>query len=281
MKIGSIKLNKYHLLTLTTFGLFLGFWLGYFVFAQVRIKVICMPSGKILIDRTRNLMHEVRLDIDVSECKYISLMIKKPTIPELIFGSKSEEGKFETLANETVETPELVGGGIPSPPKKYFWIPEKEEPKNSTRTWKVEVFGLCSADIPANSSFFYTSTSCIIKDILPYYIILEKNETHVKTSFYENIGFNKTYNLTNPTAIFRVFIRALEIEGKMERIEAYGALSDYFSLKDFKTEENWITALLLMNREISFKDWSSLRIYLKTTEKTYYLGDIWFYLVVK
>ncbi|MBI5133616.1 MAG: hypothetical protein HZA83_02785, partial [Thaumarchaeota archaeon] len=76
-------MKKFYLLTIIAAGLFIGFWLGFFVFAQVHIKVVCKPSGKILLDTTRSLRNEFTLSTSVKGCDSIDLIIDKPRITKI------------------------------------------------------------------------------------------------------------------------------------------------------------------------------------------------------
>ncbi len=128
----------------------------------------------------------------------------------------------------------------------------------------------------------------------PYYVILERNDSQLKTSFYGGIGFNETYNLTEPTAIFRVFIQDLLTVPDWESVEINGSLKGYFSLGEYTLDYVWepgpegnltitkevMSLPLLASPELpAIDDWSSLEFYLKAQTNLYYIGKIWFFII--
>ena len=147
-----MKLTKYHLLTIASFGLFIGFWLGFFVFSQIHLKVICRPSGKVLLDTTRDLRKELTMNVNVIGCESIDIVVKKPTLQELIFG---EVNKLPTpIKNQTERKSEnFESVEIPSPTKKEegtiptFFYYTKSEPKNATQTVVIRMFDACTPDL--------------------------------------------------------------------------------------------------------------------------------------
>src|SRR3972149_6317647 len=98
-------MRKFHILTIASVGLLIGFLLGYYVFATVHLKVYCMPSGRLLL--------EIVLSLDTESCKSISFSIEKTAPSEVIFGSQPA-GKVEGSTNFTEGAgPVGVGGDIP------------------------------------------------------------------------------------------------------------------------------------------------------------------------
>jgi hypothetical protein len=267
------------------FGLFLGFLIGYYLFAQVHLKVVCQPSGKTLLDLKRGLLHEINFNLDTYGCESIGLSVKKSNIPSFSRGSGEIGGETEVKRNKSSpssSTGPEGGREIPPPPSQSGagYVPPQApyEPPGAKKIELAEVFSLCSARVDPNSSFI-DSQLCIIKDVLPYYIILDQNSTHIKTSFYEGIGFNETYDKLNPTAIFRLFIRTTGTEGSLQSIQFYGPYSNYFSIGDYIVTGDWITTVISINPDIPVNwDWTYVKFYMETTKVIYYLGDIWFFI---
>ena len=146
-------------------------------------------------------------------------------------------GGEETVTEPTEEIPSegITSIPTPGPPRGSSasgiggGLPLREEAPNATRILTLDVFGICSGKTNINAQFFETSESCIVKDILPYYVILEKNNDFIKTSFYEGIGFNETYNMTDYVAIFRLFAKDIStIDEDVKVVKAYGPMTEYF-----------------------------------------------------
>jgi hypothetical protein len=284
-----------YLFTIFSLGLFVGFWLGFFVFAQVHIRVVCQPSGRTLLDTRRNLRHEFVLSTGVSGCERIDLVVSKPKLTEIFSRGGREIIQEDPLELHTKETGKIpvqgggevqsgqYGGGItPTPPRV-------EESPDGIRIINLDVFGICSGKTTESAQYFDSLSTCLVKDILPYYVILEKSEDTIKTSFYEGIGFNETYNRTEYVGILRLFAKDLSaIDESINLIKAYGPMADYFELGDYVLED--ITTLEGTERVVSFPlyvnenipstvDWNYLEFYIYMSQNIYYIGDIWIYVV--
>jgi hypothetical protein len=123
----------------------------------------------------------------------------------------------------------------------------------------------------------------------PYYIVLEKNSTGFATSFYNVTGFNETFDLNSTSPIFFVF--AEDVASVKESIQSfYIEGSPDFYLGDYDLHTIWerdqnqdlyiakiIVALPLYvkNTTIPNGEWSELKFYLNTSDKNYYLGNLW------
>jgi len=147
-KLNSIirKKFKYFLLTIFSIGLFIGFWLGFFVFAKVHIKVVCRPSGKVLIDITHGLQKEFVLSSSVVGCDSIELVISKPSLRESIFGSSKEKvGIKTTTTQKVVSSVPFIGGLSENQESSRKLAPPSEigEPTNALKVYNLNVFGIC------------------------------------------------------------------------------------------------------------------------------------------
>ncbi len=282
-----------YLFTIFSLGLFVGFWLGFFVFAQVHIIVVCQPSGKTLLDTRRSLRHEFTLSTGVAGCERIDLVVSKPKLTE-IFSSRGEvvtqpEEKTPRQELESIPSPGAVGGESGSESSGAgIGYPIREEAPEGTRILTLDVFGICSGKTDISADKFDDSSSCFVKDILPYYVILEKTNTTINTSFYEGIGFDETYEMSDYVGIFRLFAKDLSnLEGSVKVVKAYGPMADYFELGDYVIEDI-STSSGGVERVVSFPlyvkgdipetvDWSYLGFYIYMTKDIYYIGDFWFY----
>jgi hypothetical protein len=290
-------MKKAYILTMVSVGLFIGFWLGYFVFSQVHIKIICRPSNKVLVDETRGLMYEVLMKINVIGCESIDLAVSKPSLTELIFGTKG--GETSSQPSQPVSEKK---GGVPAPPTEG---PSREsireainttetiifpEPENATRAISLEIYDLCSANMTGEAQLSEETGWCLNKKY-PYNIILEKNETHIKTSFYGET-LNKTYQISDWIPIFRVFIQDFSGFGEtIKSIEVYGQLGAYFKVGDYTYNNIWqqdpqtkimslvkivASAPVSVDKNVPFtSDWSNLNFYLRSDKNIYYVGNAW------
>ncbi|HDJ96737.1 MAG TPA: hypothetical protein ENG45_01550, partial [Candidatus Aenigmarchaeota archaeon] len=222
-----MKLTKYHLLTIASIGLFIGFWLGFFVFAQIRLRIICQPSGKVLLDTSRSLRKELTLNVNVIGCESIDLLIRKPSIGEFIFGRKEKVQEKILPENETKQI-----SGIPTPPEKEKERSEKEkilpsiggskkEPTNASFTLTLEIFDTCSAKVSRYSQLIEGTEWCVNKKY-PYNIILRKNQTHLMLDFYGE-PYVETYELNESVEILRLFVEDVTtVTGSIQSVEVYG-----------------------------------------------------------
>ncbi len=281
-----------YLFTIFSLGLFVGFWLGFFVFAQVHIKVVCQPSGKTLLDVRRSLRDEFVLSTRVAGCERIDLVIFKPKLGEIFSrgGETGTELEEETPGQELISVPPPTTSKEESKLEGSSGLPLREDAPEGARILTLDVFGICSGKAEVDAKQFETSESCLVKDILPYYVVLEKTETSLKTSFYEGIGFNETYDITDYIGVFRLFAKDLStINEDVKLVKAYGPMTDYFELGDYTIEditmhggkkERVISFPLLVKKDIpETVDWSYLGFYIYMTKNIYYIGDIWFYVI--
>lgn len=283
-----LPIKKFYILTIASIGLFIGFWLGYFVFAQVHIKVICKPSGKTLLDVTRSLRYDFVLTTGVEGCEAIDLAISRPNLPDITLGIMSPPPQPTPTPPTTTPTPEK--GELPTPPQfektqettttNKSSISEQLEPETYTKVPYLEIFDICSIN-----------TGCVDEKV-PYYMILDKNDTHLEVSFYEGIGFNDVLKLLDSTSFANLFIQDLAtLPEETETVEIYGALGKYFSIGNYNiqsvlegrakgvqpTKQIMIATLNVDKNIEETSEWSQVKFYLKSSENLYYVGDIWFF----
>jgi len=291
-------MNKFHILTIASIGLFIGFFLGYYILAVVHLKLICMPSGRVLLDK--NLLREISLNVDVGDCKSIHLSIEKSTATEIIFGSQTPY-KPESLPGSTEQgtgagQQPSEGTQAPKPPSQSLTGGTAPQPPNATAAAiNLKIFDICSADINPNN---YPDVSDCLGLDSPYFVIIEKN-SQIKTSFYGNIGFNKTYGISDSTPIFYVFVLDLATLGEeVQAVEMYGSLKPYFSIGSYSINDVLQEELKMLRiqramtnvKVLSFplsvssslpktSQWNQLSFYIRTAQNLYAVGDLWFYVI--
>ncbi|MEM5793129.1 MAG: hypothetical protein QXY45_02090 [Candidatus Aenigmatarchaeota archaeon] len=279
-----------YLFTIFALGLFIGFWLGFFVFAQVHIIVVCQPSGRTILDTRRSLSNEFVLSANVAGCERIDLRVSKPKITE-IFSKNYEKIYEEEKIEEKSQIKPPLGSfsDIPEPPQGSTGLPLRETEPNGKRILTLDVFGVCSGKINISASEFGTSEKCFVKDILPYYIILENTNSTLSMKFYEGVGFTENFDKTEYIRILRLFAKDLStIDDDIQIIKVFGPLSEYFEIGSYSVEivptptgyEKVVSFPLYVKESIpSSIEWSHLSFYLYMWKDIYYIGDIWFYVV--
>ncbi|MEM7825088.1 MAG: hypothetical protein QXO27_03905 [Candidatus Aenigmatarchaeota archaeon] len=226
------KSKIFQTLTIICFGIFIGFLIGYHIFAQIHLKIVCQPSGNVLLDTKRGLRHEIIFDVDVRGCEGINLVVDRPGFIDQITSSgktqnlnesRPSDGRSYGSEKETASESSKVE--IPTPPINKTSITEPYEPTNATKTVTLEIFDICTGKIDVNAQLLEGLQWCLNRKY-PYYIILEKNTTHIKTSFYDG-GFNETYEMSNSTLIFRFFAQDVSlVGGSIQAVEIYGVYKD-------------------------------------------------------
>lgn len=295
-------MKKFYILTIASIGLFIGFFLGYYIFAQVRIRVVCKPSGRVILDTRMGLTSEITViarNVDVSECESIDFMVAKTNPAEVIFGGGEEtieqptpSGTPSEQSAEASETPQPSEG---TGETQNETTPEAPEPPSGEETTLVlEIFDICAGDTAPGD---YPEIIDCLKMKSPYYVILEKSTSDIKTSFYGGIGFSKTYSLSDSVLIFQIFVRDTRtLSEGIESIEMYGSIKPYFSMGSYsiitilQEEEDILTIQktmkdvgvlsvpLYVNENLpTFDDWEKLSFYLKTSQNLHHVGDVWFY----
>ncbi len=213
-------------------------------------------------------------------------------VTENLARNESKEEKTRRNVSETYLP-------IPPPPEEKV---EKEE--NITIVpikgglggkWEIEeqkeievdakIVDICSGKLKEIKSVTEGLQVCLNKEA-PYYIILERNSTHLKTSFYYG-GFNQTFNFTNDTLIFYVFIENLkEEEPYIEGFIASGNASSFISLGEPYYAYSWekiegklvkkrVMAILPIFVKYNFevnRKWNDLIVSLRINRKLYQIG---------
>lgn len=277
-------MKRSYILTLIAIGLFVGFWLGYFVFVQTHIKVICKPTNKVLVDAKRSLVPELLLKVDVAACESIDLVLEKVKPAELFTREKG-----------TVTEPSSSWVGIVPEPPREEPSTQPTEPQNATKTEDLKIFDICSGKIEVSVQLIEGLEWCLNKEY-PYNIILEKSPTSMKTNFYDG-GFNETYSLSESFTVFRFFAQDVAIAGSsIQSIEMYGPLKDYFLIGNYTTDDVWmrnpqtgqseiiktvISVPLSVSQNIPTTDsWKNLNFYIKTASgNDFYIGTVWIYVI--
>lgn len=296
-------MKKLYILTIVSIGLFIGFWFGYYVFAQVYVKVVCRPSGRVLLDARRSLLYEITLNINVAGCESIDFVIEKANVQDIIFGggpteiSPEQSTPSESTSGTQGQLPSQSSGPSegtteeeePPPGVEVPTPPGTEEP-----TLRLEIFDMCSADTAIGD---YPEVSYCLGLKSPYYVILQKNNSTITTSFYGGIGYTKTYSFSDPTPIFQIFVHDLyTLSENVEGIEMYGSNASYFSIgtyierdvlepeterlsvqKSMKNVRALIFPLYVNDSIPSYSNWDQLNFYLRTDQNLYPIGDLWFY----
>ncbi|MEM5853554.1 MAG: hypothetical protein QXG39_03015 [Candidatus Aenigmatarchaeota archaeon] len=164
----------------------------------------------------------------------------------------------------------------------------ESEKEQAAKTITLEITDICSGKL----DLFTVSegaTKCLNKKY-PYWIILEKNSTHLKTSFYGLNEFEESYELNETTLIFYIF--AEDIATVSHEIQSFILEgSQDFSLGQYYVHTVWerdpsgrfiISKMigilpLKVNSNISSSDWKELKFYLVTSERTYFLGNLFIF----
>ncbi len=285
-------------------GLLVGFLIGYFVYIQTNVKVICRPTNQVLADTERKLP-ELLLRVDVGSCESVEVVLGKSNPIELFTKDRGTSTVTEggSPGSETGTTGSGSGSSgaessvrnVPEPPRSQEPPLQSTEPQNSTKTEYLEIFDICSGKIEVSAQLIEGLEWCLNKKY-PYNIILEKSSKNMKTNFYDG-GFSETYSLSNSFVAFRLFVQDVAITGvDIQAIEIHGPLKDYFSIGNYTTDNIWqknlqtgqmeiiktvINIPLSVSKNIPTTDsWKNLNFYIKTTdEKYFYIGTVWIYVI--
>jgi len=211
-------------------------------------------------------------ELKESVSKYFQISEKKEK--ESLLKKTQEQRLNETNeSNRSTEQPSAYPGAEP------------RGEKGAEKALTLEIIDLCSGKL----DLFTVSegaTSCLNKKG-PYYIIVEKNSTHLKVSL-QNESFEEVYELNSTDPI--LFIFAEDVASVSHEIESFMIEgSTEFHLGEYYLHTIWekdtsgnltiskmIVALpLYVDSNIApSNEWKELKFYLKIPNKTYYLGSL-------
>ncbi len=151
----------------------------------------------------------------------------------------------------------------------------------------LEIFEICAGDMPDEVNIFENSSEFCLNKKNPYYIILDKNSTHLKTNFSGTSGFNRTYDIYPSVRAFIIYIRDLNtlgtgLSGFPDEIIFTGSMRDYVSVSSFEQGTFGSTAYASVPLNIASSipataQWENLKVYLNTPLGEYFIGDIWLF----
>ncbi|MEM5878886.1 MAG: hypothetical protein QXU74_00105 [Candidatus Aenigmatarchaeota archaeon] len=197
--------------------------------------------------------------------------------------STSVQNLTQSQTGQTSETnystnpPQEGGGGAGETTK---------EEGQAAKAITLEITDICSGKLDL-FTISEGATKCLNRKY-PYQIILEKNSTHLTTSFYGLSGFEESYELNETILLF--FIFAEDVASVSHEIQSFSLEgSQDFSLGQYYLHTIWerdaagnlviskmIAILpLQVNGNIMSSDWKELKFYLNIPNKTYYLGNLW------
>jgi hypothetical protein len=196
------------------------------------------------------------------------------------------------------EIPKEMPKPPPSPPVTNETLALEEGrtlPKgfNASKVVTLEIFDICSGKLEPGATVVEGGIIWCLNKKYPYYIIIEKNGSHIRTSFYGNVGFNETYEISDEIKIFYIYVQDIATVGAdIKAIEFYGNLSNYFKIGNYTQQTIWLSSvgelklykmaavipLYITSAIPSTENWEKLDFYLKTSWGNYFIGDLWFYI---
>jgi hypothetical protein len=202
------------------------------------------------------------------------------------FQIPERESRNESLTTTTTYKQEFNQTNESNYPEEQPTIPSGAPTgKEAERALTLELIDICSGKL----DLFTVSegaTNCLNKKP-PYYVVLEKNSTHLKVSL-QNESFEEVYELNSTSPI--LFIFAEDVASVSHEIESFTIEgSTEFHLGEYYLHTIWekdasgnlaiskmIVALsLYVDSDIApSNEWKELKFYLKIPDKTYYLGNL-------
>ena len=197
----------------------------------------------------------------------------------------SREGKPESVNNKTneaetsiIQLNEALGNQtvIVSQQKNY----------TKTTTTILKIVDICSGKLENVFSISEGTRKCL-NSPSPYDILLEKNSTHIMTNILNYGGFNETFEMSDATLIYFLFIEDIKtISSDIENVHIEG--SNFFFLGDYEIQTIWETSSagnlniskmililpLYIKGEIDTDRTYNLTFYLSLKDKNLYVGEM-------
>jgi len=167
----------------------------------------------------------------------------------------------------------------------------------------LKIFSICSADVNSSLQVF-EGEPCYVS-APPYYMIFSKNATSIQTSFYDNQGYNGTYDVNDSnddsTIVFKIFLQNLMLIGTTDvTLQISGDIAPYLRTGDItitdvyaeqpdihQIQKNPVVITRIVSIPVYLKNnipfstsWQKASFYLNTENDTYFLGDVWSYVTV-
>lgn len=162
----------------------------------------------------------------------------------------------------------------------------KEEEEKAEKALTLEIVDICSGKL----SLLTVSEGAIycLNKKFPYYVVIEKNSTHLKTSL-EGEDFVEVYEKNESVLIFFIFaedvatvsheIQSLTLEGSKDFYIGEYYLHTIWERgvsNNLEISKMLVAIPLYVSSSInSTKEWKELKFYLNIPNKTYYLGNLW------
>jgi len=188
---------------------------------------------------------------------------------------------IEKTTSTTIQTKKLNQ----TEESNYSIFPEPETEERAERALTLEIVDICSGKLSL-LTVSEGAVRCLNKKF-PYYVIIKKNSTHLKTSL-QGEDFEEIYDLNDSILIFFIFaedvatvsheIQSLSLEGGEDFY-----IGDYYlhtvwergASGNLEISKMLVAIPLYVNSNItSSEEWKELKFYLNIPNKTYYLGNL-------
>jgi hypothetical protein len=160
---------------------------------------------------------------------------------------------------------------------------------NASKVITLEIIDLCQGKMGYVQAVSEGMSFCLNQKY-PYYIGLEVLDDSINTWVYNISGFNQTYNISNETTIYYLFVE--DVASVTRDIQEFYLVPNdtCFYLGDYTLYTIWMSnpatgemeitkmiAALPVNVDrnmISRIEWEEIKIYLKTYERDFFLGNL-------